>query len=59
GILPSAAPLHWVYLALQVGGGAGASVSSTTVTPAALASDFSSNVRAAGNLRTFICTQDL
>jgi len=56
-ITASEAPLHWVYLPLQVGGGASAPSARASAT--AFSSTFSSNVRAAGNLRTFICTQDL
>ncbi|MEP7189466.1 MAG: carboxypeptidase regulatory-like domain-containing protein, partial [Roseiflexaceae bacterium] len=57
-VSPAAAPQHWVYLPLQVGGG-GANVSNTRTNATVLASAFAGNVRAAGNLRTFICTQDL
>jgi len=57
-VSPSTAPAHWVYLPVQLIGG-GASANSPRTTPAALYSTFSSDVRAAGNLRTFICGLDL
>jgi hypothetical protein len=55
-VTPATAPQHWVYLPLQVGGGA--SVSASRANATALFST-SGGWRAAGNLRSFICALDL
>jgi Domain of unknown function (DUF1929)/Carboxypeptidase regulatory-like domain/Glyoxal oxidase N-terminus/IPT/TIG domain len=57
-VSPVAAPLHWVYLPLQVGGG-GASVSSALTNTTAIYKAFGSDWRAAGNLRSLICALGL
>jgi hypothetical protein len=57
-VSPAAAPLHRVYLPLQVGGG-GANVASARTSTMALYKAFGSDWRASGNVQTFICALDL